>query len=507
MLATLFLRLIIANSLELGNDEVYYWTYPLHLQMNYFDHPPVIAWLMRITTVNMLFQQEIFLRLGAIAGAAAGTWLSYSIGKKISNERTGWFAALLYNTCIYSSVIAGLFILPDSPQIVFWLLSIRVALQFTSMENMETPGLKSWVLWGIYTGICTMCKVHGIFLWIGLGLYIIFYNRSWLSAKGLYISLAITGLIISPIFIWNWQNNFITWQYQSSRVAIHGVSFNKDSFIQALTGQIAYNNPLNVAVIILAIIYYKRQKFLLQPIHRLLLLFSLPLILFVTCMSMFNPVLPHWSGPGFITLQFLAAAYLDKKSIENCVVPRFVKHATALITFFICAGFVFIDYYPGTIGNKNKNELGGGDFSLDLYGWREIGTSFGIWVNEPSVQKQLPVNHTIVCNKWFPASHIDYYVARVNKMEVIGTGTMNDLHQYVWLNHYRNDLKKGDSSLCLIPSNYTVNMPGTYLQYFTSAELLHTFPITREHATVRYFNLYLLKDYRKNDEAHNIKVN
>ena len=88
-------RLILANSVELGNDEVYYWTYPLHMQMNYFDHPPVIAWLMRITTLNMLFQQEIFLRLGAIIGAAAGTWLSYSIGKKIKNERTGWFAALL----------------------------------------------------------------------------------------------------------------------------------------------------------------------------------------------------------------------------------------------------------------------------------------------------------------------------------------------------------------------------------------------------------------------------
>src|SRR5674476_1026371 len=83
ILATTAFRFMIANTIELNNDEVYYWTYPLHLQMNYFDHPPIVALLIRITTLNLFLQQEIFLRCGAIMGAAAGTWLSYSIGKKL----------------------------------------------------------------------------------------------------------------------------------------------------------------------------------------------------------------------------------------------------------------------------------------------------------------------------------------------------------------------------------------------------------------------------------------
>ena len=360
-------RLIIANSIEMGNDEVYYWTYPLHLQMNYFDHPPVLALLMRITTLNMLFQQEIFLRLGAVIGAAAGTWLSFSIGKKIKNERTGWFAALLYNTSIYSSVIAGLFILPDSPQVVFWLLCLLLSLNFACNENEKMPSIKTWVLWGVCTGICIMCKVHGVFLWVGLGLYILTYNRALLTQKGLYISLIITALIISPIFIWNWQNNFVTWQYHSSRVAVHTFSFDKDSFIQAVTGQLAYNNPLNVLVIILALIYYRRQKSLAQPVKKLLLFMGLPLIITVTFMSMFNTVLPHWSGPGFVTLQILAALYLDDISRVSCVIPRFVKYATGLLVFVISAGFIIIDYYPGTIGNKNKNDKLSKEFAKSYF--------------------------------------------------------------------------------------------------------------------------------------------
>lgn len=99
-------------------------------------------------------------------GAAAGTWLSYSIGKKIKNERTGWFAALLYNSSIYSSIIAGVFILPDSPQIIFWLLGLRIALNF-AIDNNKNPSIKTWILWGVYTGICIMCKVHGVLYGIG----------------------------------------------------------------------------------------------------------------------------------------------------------------------------------------------------------------------------------------------------------------------------------------------------------------------------------------------------
>src|SRR5678815_5148494 len=91
------LRLIIAGTIEFGNDEVYYYAYALHLQWNYFDHPPGVALLIRLTTLNLHIVNELFIRLGAILCAAAGSWLAYRIGVFVKNERTGWFAAILYN--------------------------------------------------------------------------------------------------------------------------------------------------------------------------------------------------------------------------------------------------------------------------------------------------------------------------------------------------------------------------------------------------------------------------
>ncbi len=220
---------------------------------------------------------------------------------------------------------------------------------------------------------------------------------------------------------------------------------------------------------------------------------------------MFNTTLPHWSGPGFVTLQFFAAGWLDDKSKAGIVLPRYLKYALSLIVVGVAAAFVIINYYPGTLGNKNPEELGEGDFTLDMYGWKKMGTDFGIWLNEAKVKKELPDNNFIVCNKWFPAAHIDYYIARINKMQVKGVGALNDLHQYVWLNHYGNELKKGDSAICIVPSNMPVNVAETYSKYFNSAELMHSIPSERQHTIVRHFNIYRLNGYKENDEASSCK--
>ena len=113
-------RCITAGSIDLGNDEVYYRMYAQYLQWNYFDHPPVVGWLIRFTTANLYFSHEFFIRPGAIASAAITTWFIFLSGSKLNNAFTGYLAAIIYTATLYGSIIAGTFILPDSPQMVCW---------------------------------------------------------------------------------------------------------------------------------------------------------------------------------------------------------------------------------------------------------------------------------------------------------------------------------------------------------------------------------------------------
>src|SRR5664279_296374 len=150
------LRIWVAGSLELGNDEVYYQTYAQQLQWNYFDHPPMVALLIRASTFNLYFQNEFFIRLGSILCVATGTWLIFLSGQQVGRARTGWFAAILYNTSFYTSIIAGTFILPDSPQVLCWLASMYLMLRILNYPANHKKQSIDFILLGITTGLCIM---------------------------------------------------------------------------------------------------------------------------------------------------------------------------------------------------------------------------------------------------------------------------------------------------------------------------------------------------------------
>ena len=496
-------RLLIANIIELGNDEVYYYTYALNLQWNYFDHPPGVALLIRLTTLNLWLTSEVFLRLGSIMCAAVGTWLCFKTGTLIKNERTGFYAAFLYNTSIYTSIIAGTFILPDSPQVIFWLAALYMLLKIViDYERINHVPIAYWLIFGLLTGICIQCKVHGVFLWFGLGLYILVYNRRILALPGLYLSFIITATVISPIVVWNINNHFITWIYHSTRVEVHG----HGNFLQAFFGQIFYNNPINVFLTGMSIVLLPSRIFLSKPVQRILILTGLPIVIIVTILSVFNTVLPHWSGPGFLTLSFIAAAYFDSITMPGYKkIPSAIRATTILILVAVVGGISVIKFYHGTL-SVNKKNIGAGDFTLDLSGWESFELAYKKWLlqqKENSDYSKLK----IVCNKWFPASHIEYYVARPLHTTLVGIGNLNDLHNFAWLNHARIDLKKGEDALVIIPGNYSVDVLKAYGNYFTTTRKLQTFIAKRNGKPTRYFTVYIVKNYQHIDEVHNITVN
>jgi len=209
-------RCIIASSIEFGNDEVYYWTYSQHLQWNYFDHPPMVAVLIRLTTFNLSLQQfELFVRLGSIICSAFASYFLYAAVSNVSNEKAALLSALLYNASFYGSIITGVFILPDSPQMFFWTASLFALSKLITSKKSVTI---HWLLFGLLTGLTIMSKIHGLFIWTGLMLYVILYRRNWLSLPQLYLSMLVCLLVIAPFFVWNLQNNFITYRFHSSRL-------------------------------------------------------------------------------------------------------------------------------------------------------------------------------------------------------------------------------------------------------------------------------------------------
>jgi 4-amino-4-deoxy-L-arabinose transferase-like glycosyltransferase len=117
------IRCILAGWIELGTDEAYYWTFAKYPDWSYFDHPGMVGWVIQLFTFNLLFDSEFFMRLASVVFMTINTWVMYRIGKELKDETTGLLAALLYTASIYAFVITGVFILPDTPMSLFWLLA------------------------------------------------------------------------------------------------------------------------------------------------------------------------------------------------------------------------------------------------------------------------------------------------------------------------------------------------------------------------------------------------
>ena len=491
-----FIRIVLALLLELGNDEVYYWTYARYPDFSHFDHPPMIGLLIQASTLNLLFSDDFFLRLGPIVLAACSTWMMYRIGTKVKDERAGLVAAILFTASIYCSLIAGFAVVPDAPQLFFWLLALDVMLDFLPAENIGSRQRTRMIMFGVFAGLAMLSKYHSAFLWVGVLSYILCYNRKWMKDYSLYGALAISFLLITPILYWNFTNDFITFTFHGSRVK-PDFQFRPDYFIQEIAGQIAYNNPINCVLIIMALLGLARKKMLLDSSIRILLLNSLPLYFLFTGFSLFRSTLPHWTGPSFLAMIVIAAVYWSSHVVSDekrLFLPLSIRLSLFFVLVMSCLAVYGINYVPFSFGTQTEEaHAGDGDFTQDMFGWESIGKDFqAIALKEERTGRMQP-GAALISYRWYPGAHEDYYVAMHRNLYVLGE--LNDTHKYFWINQQRGGLQAGKDYYHIAVSNYYRDPETVFGGVFERIEPIDTINVFRSGALVRKAFVYRLRNY------------
>lgn len=485
-------RLILGSAIELGNDEAYYWLYTQQLQWNYFDHPPMVALFGKVFTLGLRFEQyEVMVRLGSFVSAACSTWFLYKATTIFHSSRAGWMAALLFNTSYYASLIAGLFIMPDSPQMFFWTLNLFLLARLVRVNDRSW---RDWILFGVAAGFCIMSKVHGAFIWIGTGLFVILLKRNWLQQPHIYVAALLTLLVVSPLLLWNIQNQFVTFHFHSNRVVVQGFNLNEHHFRNELFGQIFVNNPVNVALIVLSLTTARK---LLKPFIKnisILLFIGVPLILILLFVSLFRPVLPHWSGPAYVSLLPAAAIVLSEVK-PGLAFPSWLKWSTAAFLIFAIMWPLVVKMYPGTWGSRAAIDYGRGDVTLDRYGWKEAGEAFMDFYEKETTEGKLPPNIPVVTHKWWGA-HVEYYFARPAGLTMMGLGRMQDVGTYLWLNDERREKVDMSQAISIIPSDEHVNPEKFFMRYYQEIHLIHQIDVWRNGKKAKHYSVYLLKGWR-----------
>jgi hypothetical protein len=497
-------RLIIGAIMELGNDEVYYLTYAYLPDLSHFDHPPMVGWVIQLFTLNLSLNSELFIRLGPIVLSAGSSWIIYRIGCLLRDELTGLIAVILFTASIYASVISGVFILPDAPQLFFWLAGLYFLLKV--LPDPSQPYNRRGLYWaGLFIGLAMLSKYTSVFLWVGAGSYIVFHKKQWLATKELYISILISFILFIPVLIWNFDNHFISFLYHSERIGVTGTALRPDYFFTELIGEIMYNNPLVVIMIVMALIaIIRRQQFLNTEHQKLILLISVPVILLFLGFALFRRTLPHWTGPAYTTLILIAACWQRERIVRlkhSKTFPGLVVWAMMLTILFAIVGIGQVTGgwfdHPG---HAKPIELGKNDVTLDLYGWRQISEKLSPVLARIEKEGLIKGNAPIISWRWFPAANIDYYIARPRGMKVLALGKFEDIHKYAWLNKSRGGFSPGMDAWFICTSRDFKDPVELYGACFDSIKMVDTLPVYRGEKHVMNAFVYRMNGLKPNAE-------
>ena len=194
------------------SDETYYWFWSKKLDFSYVDHPPMVAYIIKLTT---LFSDEpFFIRLGAVLMVSASAYLLYSLAQKMFDQKTAIYTFYIF---ISSFIVFGASTLmtPDVPLMFFTALLLYSAYRYLDEDNKKFA-----LLAGFAAGAMLLSKYTGILIIFTLLVYIVLYKRKVLKDKYFYAASAIATLLFSPVIYWNYLHDFISFTFQLE----HGIA-------------------------------------------------------------------------------------------------------------------------------------------------------------------------------------------------------------------------------------------------------------------------------------------
>lgn len=317
---TFILRLLIAAYTGLGIGEAYYFRGAMHLDLSYFDQPPLFFWLSGLS-LKIFGLTNLGLRFPAVLLFAGTSWLLFVITRKLFNAAAGFWAVLVMNLSAVFTIPVACWFQPDAPLMFFWLLSAYFFIEVLSVTKDGREKLSTgrtyflWLMVGVSMGLAILSKYHTIFLFLGVLIFISANKnqRHWLRHPGPYMALIIALLFATPILWWNYHHQWVSFAFQGSRAVSEG-GLHPLWVLRSIAGQMLWLLPWFWFPLIRQLFYSYKMRLQSQSYSFLFWTAVLPIIFF-TIVTLWNDLQYHfhWQAPGYMML-FIPLGYaIDKK--------------------------------------------------------------------------------------------------------------------------------------------------------------------------------------------------
>lgn len=284
----LLINLLQAGMTELFDDEAYYWVYSHYLDWGYFDHPPMIALL--IKAGYFLVRNELGVRLLTVI-LSTGTLLV--IERLLPKKNDLLFYAIACSMAVLQ--IGGIMAVPDIPLLFFSALFFLQYRRFLHRMNSANA-----TLLGLLMALMLYSKYHAV-----LVICFTFLSYPKLATKWPAWLALLTGLLLfAPHLYWEYRHLFPSVQF-------HLVERNADRYdviytLKYIPEQILFAGPVSGFLLLWGAFRYRPKDYF----EKALRFTMIGVYVFFLFSSIKGRVEVNWTIPALIPVIVLSHQYL-----------------------------------------------------------------------------------------------------------------------------------------------------------------------------------------------------
>jgi hypothetical protein len=321
------LNLVQAGLTPLNNDEAYYWMYSKYPAWGYFDHPPMIA--LMIKAGYALFHCELGVRFVTVISEIIALTLIWSLTDDKQKSRENSVKVFILIAVILPVFnIFGFIATPDSPLLLFSAIFLVAYKKFLNEENW-----KNTIFLSIAMAALVYSKYHGALLII----LIILSNLKILKSPRFWLSSGVALLLFMPHVYWQYVNGFPSLRYHLiERVG----GFNPGNIPEYLLNLFLIHNPF-ILPLALWLVFSKKQTGIFD---RGLKFVMAGFIIFFLVQSLRYHIEPQWTAVISVPMLIIVFNSIAITSSIGLYLKRVALFFIPLL-LFARAAFMF-DFLP-----------------------------------------------------------------------------------------------------------------------------------------------------------------
>lgn len=311
LLVGLRLLALAVSPLPPGGDEAQYWHWSTTLDWGYFSKPPLIAWLISLTSWS-IGDSAFGLRFSApILHGIGAVFLFLTARQLWPQERmvATWTAAIYL---LMPAISLSSFLLTTDAL----LLPLAAMALYGFFRMLDQPGSLVWPVWlGVALGLGLLAKYAVLFLGAGFALLILVDPalRQAIGWRKNSLILLIPILMILPNLAWNRDHSFATLSHTAANVDLAQAStqFSLLSSAQELgtfwLSQFGVFGPIPFFLLLLAF-GWALTKPRQSPEFRLMVLGLIPLLI-ISVQAFSSRAHGNWAVIAFVPASLLLARF------------------------------------------------------------------------------------------------------------------------------------------------------------------------------------------------------